>query len=117
MSAILDSTNPEALQYFTGKLDSLKKRHRIDSFKFDAGESSFLPREFSLFDKKATLATFSQNYVKMAADQSKYVEVRTGTRLQKVGVFYRILDRGSWWEIENGLRSVIPAVLHFGILG
>jgi len=32
-------------------------------------------------------------------------------------VFVRIMDRDSHWRHEAGLRSVIPAVLLFGILG
>ena len=117
MSAIVDTTNPDSLSYFTEKLDSLKRKYNIDSFKFDAGETTYLPTRFSLFDKNASLSSYSQNYVKMAANQSNFIEVQIANRVQKVGIFYRILDRGTLWGIQNGLQSIIPAVLHFGLLG
>ena len=40
-SAILDTTNPNAVVYFTDKLNSLKSKYGIDSFKFDAGLFKF----------------------------------------------------------------------------
>ena len=32
-------------------------------------------------------------------------------------IYYRILDRASDWTIHDGLKSVITATLHFGLLG
>ena len=117
ISAIIDTTNPDAVKYFSDKLDNLKSKHNIDSFKFDAGESSWIPSQFSLFDKNATLADYSRKYVDIAADQNNFVEVRTASRIQKKGVFFRILDRSSDWTIHDGLKSVITATLQFGLLG
>jgi alpha-glucosidase (family GH31 glycosyl hydrolase) len=37
-AVILDTTNPSSCNYFTNKLNSLKAKYSIDSFKFDAGK-------------------------------------------------------------------------------
>ena len=36
-SAILDTNNPKAVQYYNNSLNNLKTKYGIDSFKFDAG--------------------------------------------------------------------------------
>ena len=36
-AVILDTTNPRAVEYYTNKLNYLKTKYGIDSFKFDAG--------------------------------------------------------------------------------
>jgi alpha-glucosidase (family GH31 glycosyl hydrolase) len=111
-ATILDTTNPKTLDYFTNKLDFLKNTYGIRSFKFDAGESHWLPDEFSLHGKNSTLDEYAQNYVKLAANQNSFVEVRTAHRIQNVGLFYRILDRSSSWSINNGLKSVLTETLY-----
>lgn len=36
---------------------------------------------------------------------------------QNLPIFYRMLDKGSRWGYDNGLQSLIPSLLQFGILG
>lgn len=40
----IDFTNPEAAQWWAGRIRSLIETYDIDSLKFDAGESSFSPQ-------------------------------------------------------------------------
>jgi len=40
---LIDISNPEAREWFNGKLENLKKRYGFDGFKFDAGDGSFFP--------------------------------------------------------------------------
>jgi myogenesis-regulating glycosidase len=81
------------------------------------GETAWLPKEFSLKKSDSWIDEFSKNYVKLAADQNNFIEVRVGHRAQNFGIFFRILDRASDWTIHDGLKSVITATLHFGLLG
>jgi len=39
------------------------------------------------------------------------------TYLKDQPIFTRMLDKDSRWGYNNGLRSLIPTLLHFGILG
>jgi alpha-glucosidase (family GH31 glycosyl hydrolase) len=116
-SVILDTTNSQAYDYFTSKLNQLKTKYGIDSFKFDAGETNWLPNEFTLYDNRSNPHVYSQNYVKIAHEQNLFVEARVGHVNQDKGIFYRILDRASDWTIHDGLKSVITATLHFSLLG
>ena len=43
--------------------------------------------------------------------------MRVAHRNQQHGIFYRILDRKSDWTIQDGLKSVVTATLHFSIVG
>ena len=116
-AAILDTTNPQAVEYFTNKLNLLKSKYGIDGFKFDAGETHWIPQEYKLFNNQSKPDKYAQNYVEIASNQNDFVEVRTAYRTQKQGIYYRILDRASDWTIHDGLKSVITATLHFGLLG
>ena len=44
-------------------------------------------------------------------------EVRVGCLTQSAPLMVRMLDRRSRWGIDNGLRTVIPTALTFGLLG
>ena len=119
-SAILDPTNPEASVWYLNKLERLKTIYNISSFKFDAGESGFLPRVFSSFqDKRDPNEVYPKSYVEMVAksDKSRHLEVRAGYHSQQHPVFVRIMDKYSQWDHTNGLQSLIPVALTFGLLG
>ena len=81
------------------------------------GESAWCPSEFKYFDQTAKPDAYSQNYVKIAAGQNNFVEVRTAHGVQDSAIFYRILDRATDWTIHDGIKSVVTATLQFGLLG
>ena len=104
-AVILDTTNPNAVNYFSDKLNSLKTTYGIDSFKFDAGETHWIPQEFKLFNNQSKPDEYSQNYVGIAADQNNFVEVRTAYRTQKRGLFYRYVN--GFKRIKRNVQSKI----------
>ena len=116
LAGILDPTNPNAVKwYLKKKLENLKKSYNISSFKFDAGESNFLPPVYSSYQDDV----YPKSYVKMAmqADSTRHLELRVGYRTQQYPVFVRVMDKDSRWDHDNGIKSIIPVVLTFRLLG
>lgn len=87
------------------------------SFKFDAGETSYLPRQFSTRVPLADPSDFTRRYAEMALPFHQRAELRVGYQSQNISCFFRIIDRDSVWGYELGLKSIIPTVLTIGILG
>ena len=117
--AALDVTNPEAVDWFVGRLKSLQESTGVDGFKFDAGEPCFLPRQPRTHTPLSTPAEYTQLYVQRIAGQfaGGVSEVRTGHCTQDIALMYRMGDRFSTWDAGNGLRSLIPTLLTSGVLG
>jgi len=44
LGALLDVTSPAAVGWFLEKMEALRSDYGVDSFKFDGGESSLMPR-------------------------------------------------------------------------
>ena len=88
----VDFTIEKAVEWWTDRLDRLRADTGIDSFKFDAGESTWLPSSLVLdsrFPVSAWPAIFSTAYVTALASFGGMVEVRTGRRTQHLPVFTR----------------------------
>ncbi|XP_043543429.1 myogenesis-regulating glycosidase [Chiloscyllium plagiosum] len=117
IAAVLDFTNPETTDWFQKKLEYLRSKYGIVSFKFDAGETSYLPAKFSTHKPLSDPSLFSKLYAKIAASYCMLAEVRVGYHTQNLPCFVRMIDRDSVWGYELGLKSLIPTVLTMGILG
>ncbi|VIO93415.1 Glycosyl hydrolases family 31 protein [Brugia malayi] len=111
---VIDFTNPEAVQWFCEQLEKIKKVG-IFSFKFDAGEVTYLPEDVHLYSG-ASPNDFCEAYVRTAASFGSSVEVRVFRHTQSLPIFYRTMDRLSTWN-NIGLNTLIPVVLNFGLHG
>ncbi|OCT57093.1 myogenesis-regulating glycosidase [Xenopus laevis] len=117
IGAILDFTNPNARDWFQNNLKRLRTKYGISSFKFDAGETSYLPEQFSTYRPLSDPSMFSRRYTEMAIPFYDRAEVRVGYQSQNISCFFRIIDRDSVWGYELGLKSLIPTVLTISMLG
>ncbi|XP_010127943.1 PREDICTED: uncharacterized family 31 glucosidase KIAA1161-like, partial [Chlamydotis macqueenii] len=117
IGAILDFTNPAARDWFQSHLRQLRHKYGISSFKFDAGETSYLPKQFSTFRPLPDPSIWSRRYTEMAIPFYELAEVRVGYQSQNISCFFRIIDRDSVWGYELGLKSLIPTVLTISMLG
>uniref|UniRef100_A0A1I7XWF4 Alpha-xylosidase n=1 Tax=Steinernema glaseri TaxID=37863 RepID=A0A1I7XWF4_9BILA len=111
---ILDFTNPETCKWMSSKLDTLRKAG-VDAFKFDAGEVSYLPADFVLYNG-STPNDYTKAFVVFACSNSYASEVRTASRTQGEPVLIRTLDRLSSWN-DCGIQTVLPVLLNFAICG
>ncbi|CAH1790867.1 unnamed protein product [Owenia fusiformis] len=117
---ILDTTNPEAVEYFTKTMKSLQTDYGVHSFKFDAGEVNWLPRFYSTHIQMANPNEYTTQFAEMAykCDTTlRLQEVRVGVRTQHLPIVVRMMDKESNWNDNNGLKTLIPHALLFGIIG
>nr|XP_060616772.1 myogenesis-regulating glycosidase-like [Anolis sagrei ordinatus] len=117
VGAILDVTNPSARDWLQSQLGKLRSKYGISSFKFDAGETCYLPDQFRTFQPLFDPSLWSTLYAEMAIPFYEMAEVRVGYQSQHVPCFVRVIDRDSIWGYELGLKSLIPTVLTLGLLG
>ena len=107
--------------FFVKRHEELKRDFGITSFKFDAGETHWIPQG-SLVNGKLyeNPSQITNDYVNMLANSSlndRRIEVRSVYRNQNQGVFVRMMDKDSSWGYSNGLKTMIPSLLFQGILG
>lgn len=114
----IDFTNKKAVNWWKERLQDLKKKLDVDSFKFDAGESSWCP-QLPVFNSSSAVypETNLQAYVQVASTFGKMVEVRVGRGTGKHQVYVRMLDFESEWSGKRGLVSMIPTLLQMNTIG
>jgi len=114
-SALLDLSNPEALEWFYGKLRVMQEKYGIDGFKFDAGEASYFPKDgVSYGDMKP--CEYSDAWVELAR-RFELSETRTGWLAQEHGGLVREYDKSSDWGLDNGLHAVLTQALSLSMVG
>lgn len=82
-SGVIDFTNTDAVSWWTRRLESLQSRYGIDSFKFDAGETNWLPYSSKLNgDLNLQPNLYTTKFVEALAKFGGMIEVRSGRRSQ-----------------------------------
>ncbi|XP_068156741.1 myogenesis-regulating glycosidase [Drosophila tropicalis] len=120
VATAIDFTKPEAQEWFTKRLVRLQEEHGIDSFKFDAGETSWLPPDPVLQASENDIISPLQavgDYVRTVASFGAMVEVRSGQGTQDLPIFVRIVDKDSEWGWNNGLVTLITSLLQMNLNG
>ena len=120
VASTIDFTNSNAVDWWTKHLVDLRENYNISSFKFDAGETNWLPASYVPSERYRNPCDYTNRYVETAylADADvRHQEVRAAYRNQNLPIFSRLLDKYSQWDYDNGLRTVIPNVLLFSIIG
>lgn len=116
----LDVTNPSAVEWFRNSLRNLVDNVGVTSFKFDAGELSWLPPDYTTHAELTTPNDYTRYYAQIcfSIDRDlRALEVRVGVQTQRLPIFVRLMDKESRWDHDNGLATLIPHVLTFGLLG
>ena len=82
-SGIIDFTNEAAVTWWKARLEGLQSQYNIDSFKFDAGETNWLPHSTRLNGDEALEPNlYTTKYVESLVSFGGMLEVRAGRRNQ-----------------------------------
>ncbi|XP_041466131.1 myogenesis-regulating glycosidase-like [Lytechinus variegatus] len=115
-AGMLDVTNPEAVSWFVNRLEEVRSDYGIDSFKFDAGETNYLGYHKTMVPI-VNPCEYTTEWVKLAAQLGRQIEVRVGFETQNQPIFVRMMDKDSKWGWNNGLKTLITSALSFSVLG
>lgn len=115
----IDFTNSQAVEWWVARLKNLQTMNGIDSFKFDAGEVSWLPQPPDLSGLTDLLpGNFTSSYVRtLAANFGLMIEARVGWRTQDLPIFIRMIDKDTKWTWNNGLPTLITTLLQMNLNG
>ncbi|KAL0820842.1 hypothetical protein ABMA28_005513 [Loxostege sticticalis] len=117
-AAYIDFTKPAAAEWWYQRVKNLADTYGIDSFKFDAGESSFAPQvSIQTGDIDLQPHHIVEKYVRTCARFGNMVEVRAGFRTQDLPIFVRMVDRDSIWGMNNGLPTIITTTIQMNLNG
>ncbi|XP_044741376.1 myogenesis-regulating glycosidase-like isoform X2 [Chrysoperla carnea] len=121
-ASLVDFTNEEARKWWAERLWKLKNETGLDSYKFDAGETSWAPQIPVFFGGKNETFnkvpnSFTTEYVKTCAQFGDLIEVRSAYKSQELPIFVRIVDKDTRWGFENGLRTLITTLLQMNLAG
>ncbi|XP_011868142.1 PREDICTED: uncharacterized family 31 glucosidase KIAA1161 isoform X5 [Vollenhovia emeryi] len=117
-AATIDFTNPYAVTWWLTRLKRLQDLG-IDSFKFVAGEVSWLPQIPLLYSSlKLQPSIFTQEYTRiLATNFGDSTEVRVGWRSQGLPIFVGMSDKDTKWTWDNGLPTLITTLLQMNLNG
>ncbi|XP_069697295.1 myogenesis-regulating glycosidase-like [Periplaneta americana] len=116
--SVIDFTNPEAAEWYVNRLKQLQEENGIDSFKFDAGETSWLPQlpVLNATDIQNP-SIYTTSYVNTVSQFGPMIEVRVGQRSQNLPIFVRMLDKDTRWNWNNGLKTLVSTLLVMNMVG
>jgi alpha-glucosidase (family GH31 glycosyl hydrolase) len=117
VGAVVDFTSSSTSAWFKSRLLALQNQTGIKSFRFDAGEVSWLPNKPHFSTPQVNPLEYSKKYVKFAESLGGKTIVTSSFRNQDIPVIIRIHDRSPTWGYDNGLKSIIPTVLTLNLLG
>lgn len=118
VGGITDFTNSDAVKWYVSRLQTLKEESGINAFKFDAGETSWLPQPPRLNARLTEIpGIYTKNYVYTVSQFGPMIEVRVGQQSQNLSHFVRMIDKDSKWSISNGLKTLVTTLLQMNMVG
>jgi len=111
-SAVLDFSNPAAVQWFDQQLDGLVKDFGVDGFKFDAGDMYFYPAD-GLSMKSVTPNEQCELFARFGL-RFPLNEYRACWKMGGQPLAQRLQDKSHTW---NDLNKLIPDMILEGLCG
>lgn len=113
-SCVIDLTNPEAEQWYSGELQSLMERYGVDGFKFDAGDRYFYEdtdRIYHSLEAREVTAVFNG-----IGEKFEFNEYRAAWKFGGKGIVARLHDKYHTWD-AFGLNTLVPHTVVQGLCG
>ncbi|XP_055346032.1 myogenesis-regulating glycosidase-like isoform X2 [Paramacrobiotus metropolitanus] len=118
LASLVDFTNQKASNWYFNKLNDFRHKYNFESFKFDGGEANWMPFCRTFDEDAVSPDYYGRIYAQQAAERiGNGLEVRVGLHNQQLPIFVRMLDKDSVVGYDNGLKTLIPTALTFGLLG
>ncbi|XP_077870269.1 myogenesis-regulating glycosidase-like [Saccoglossus kowalevskii] len=117
VGVLLDLTNEKAKSWYKKRLSNLLSH--VDVLHFDGGQAQYLPYQYDVHRTylMRNPNMYSKMFVQLATDLGNQNQLQSGWGTQRYPIFLRMSEKNSGWCYSNGLKSVIPTVLLYGILG
>lgn len=112
VSAVLDFSNPVAVNWFNEQMDRLVNEFNIDGFKFDAGDMNFYP-DNTLSKMNLTPNEHCQSYTQFGL-RFPLNEYRACWKTAGQPLVQRLHDKKHTWE---DLQQLIPDMIVAGLSG
>lgn len=113
-SAVLDLSNPKAVEWFCGKLDTCMEKYGVDGFKFDAGDEYFYRKDDRYFTP--TCPYGMTEFYNRLGTRYAFNEFRAGWNVKGNPYVCRLQDKLHSWD-TSGLAAIVPDMLAQGIIG
>lgn len=111
-AAYIDFTKTAVANWYYNHLKDLQASSGVDSYKFDAGETSWAPPDPVLnATAQEVPSKLTSAYTRTVARFGSLVEVRSGHATQDLPIFMRMIDKDTEWTVNNGLPSLITTLL------
>ncbi|XP_046997934.1 myogenesis-regulating glycosidase-like [Schistocerca americana] len=96
---------------------ALRNETGVDSFRFDFGETSYLPQPPQLTPLERTPVVYTDAYAKAVAQFGPMARLRSGVESQRLPNFFHMdaVDRA--WSTQNGLKTLLPKLLEMSLQG
>jgi alpha-glucosidase (family GH31 glycosyl hydrolase) len=114
-SAVLDFSEPKAVEWFTEICKGLMEKYGADGFKQDAADNKFY-RADDLTAGGVSPNRQTELWMRSAL-RFPFNELRASWKGGGVGVAQRLGDKRHRWEEYGGLRALIPNSLLLGLTG
>jgi alpha-glucosidase (family GH31 glycosyl hydrolase) len=110
-SALLDFTNPKAVDWFRSRLDYLQSTYQVDGFKFDAGDSPFYGGVI------AAQTVFPNEQTELHGKIGLHYPLNEYRAMWKMGgqpLVERLSDKAHSW---TDLKKLVPDMILEGLMG
>lgn len=110
VSAVLDFTNPKAVEWFNSQLNYLINEYGVDGFKFDAGDPEFYAGNvLSSINSNEQCEQFAKIGLNFPLN-----EYRAGWKMAGKPLVQRLRDKQHNWD---DLQKLIPGLISQGLMG
>ncbi|XP_049822326.1 myogenesis-regulating glycosidase-like [Aethina tumida] len=115
----IDFTNKKAAKWFTDRLHKIQHEHKIEHFKFDAGEVDYFNNigVYPGVNVELVPNVATQKYVETCSEFRTMSQVRVGWKTQHLSMLVTMRTKISDWGINNGLKGLIATLLQMNING